>query len=52
MQKLIDENPDTHAALIDQLPEGQRDLQSLSENIHSPQLRQALSSLTEAIQSD
>ncbi|CDW81082.1 regulatory particle non-atpase 13 [Stylonychia lemnae] len=52
MLKLIEENPDVRQALIEQLPEGQQDEQGLKDNILSPQLRQALGSLTQAIQSD
>lgn len=39
-------------ALVQYLPEGQQDMEGLIENIHSPQLQQAISSLSEALNSN
>ena len=52
--KLIEDDPDGEIkkALISQLPEGQQSEEHLRENLLSPQLRQAMGALTQAIQSD
>ena len=51
--KLIQESDEeSKRALIEQLPEGQQSEEGLRENILSPQLRQAMQTLTQAIQSD
>ena len=54
MLKLLesDESGDIKAALIPHLPEGQQTADDLKENLLSPQLRQAMGTLTQAIQSD
>ena len=47
-----DESGEVKAALIGQLPEGQQNEENLKDNLLSPQLRQAMNALTQAIQSD
>lgn len=46
------ENPDTVARLTEFLPEGQRTPEMLRENLRSPQVQQALQSLTMALSGD
>ena len=43
-------SPEEKKALTEHLPEGQQTDEHLKENLKSPQLRQAMQALTEAIQ--
>jgi hypothetical protein len=54
MGKLIDDDANGEIAkeLIPHLPEGQQTAEDLRENLMSPQLREAMRTLTQAIQSD
>ncbi len=52
MKLLLDSDEDSRRALREHLPEGQQTDEGLRENLLSPQLRQAMQTLTQAIQSD
>ena len=51
LTKLIEDDPDGEIAkaLVPQLPEGQQGADDLKPNLLSPQLRQAMDTLTQAI---
>jgi len=53
MTKLLDQlNEEEKKSLIEHLPDGQQNEEALKDNLLSPQLKQAMDSLTEAVKQD